>query len=92
MLQVVAHSIAIYVLIYLLGRRSSTPVFLYSFAFLLAQHLYAVLYKYKSWDLDISTVLMMYTLKYTALGCQLSDGLNEQPQGLSVYRETHKIT
>lgn len=36
MLQVVAHSVVIYLLISLLGRRSSTVVFLYSFGFLLA--------------------------------------------------------
>lgn len=63
-----------YLLLRLLKHRASTPVFIYSFAFLLAQHFYSLVYKYKSWDLDITTVLMMYTLKYTALGCQLADG------------------
>lgn len=69
MLQVVLHSSLIYILLALLGRKSSTPVFVYSFSFLLGFHLHSLIYKYKSWDLDVTTVLMMYTLKYTSLAC-----------------------
>lgn len=90
MLQIVGHSLVVYLLLRLLKHKASTPVFIYSFAFLLGQHYYSLVYKYKSWDLDITTVLMMYTLKYTALACQLSDGKGKVDQ-LSHYRQQQAL-
>ena len=44
-----------------------------------------------SWNLDITTVMMMYTLKYTALAFNISDSYKQDTQ-LSPYQLKYKVT
>jgi len=71
---VLGHSIIIYLLVRTLpNKMRNSVVLVYSFGFLLSYHLNSFLYHYRSWNLDITTILMMNTLKYSAFSFSVSD-------------------
>lgn len=63
-----------YALILLLKRKAAKVVFIECLLFQSIYHIYRQVVDYGGWKLDITTVLMMYTCKYTSFAFCFADG------------------
>lgn len=64
----------VYFLIVIFGRKSAKLVFIESLLFQSFYHIYRQIVDYGGWKLDISTIVMMYTCKYTSFAYCYEDG------------------
>lgn len=89
-----------YLLIVAFGRKAAKIVFIESLLFQSFYHLYRQTVDYGGWKLDISTIVMMYTCKYTSFAYCYEDGgkpLERLSQGffndfLIIYSIFNKFT
>ncbi|CAK88292.1 unnamed protein product (macronuclear) [Paramecium tetraurelia] len=87
-INVLFQTVVVYILVKVLGKKSPWPVFVESMIFVAAHHIYRQYTDYGGWKMDVTTILMMDTPKWTAFAFCVSDGLKTQ---LSKEQEIRKI-
>lgn len=65
-------------MIKLLGKKAPFPVFIESMLYLSAHHIYRQYYDYGGWKMDVSTILMMDTVKWTSFAMGVADGMVDE--------------
>mmetsp|Transcript_52365 Transcript_52365/g.131548 ORF Transcript_52365/g.131548 Transcript_52365/m.131548 type:complete len:465 (-) Transcript_52365:50-1444(-) len=87
----VASSVVVYLLLILCPRTSSHRiVFLFSMTVIVACHIYLMLLRWISWDLDFTGVQMILTIKLSSIGYNLYDGYLGEKQP-DPYKRAHAI-
>ena len=77
-----------YLLVVIFKRKAAKLVFAESLVFQSAYHIYRQYVDFGGWKLDISTIVMMYTCKYTSFAFCYEDGgkpLERLTEGLLFY-------
>ncbi|KAM3139277.1 hypothetical protein pb186bvf_008687 [Paramecium bursaria] len=77
-INILIQTIIVYVMVKYLGKNSPWPVFIETLLFLSIHHIYRQITDYGGWTLDVTTILMMNTAKWTSFAFQIQDGLNNK--------------
>lgn len=89
-LNVFLQTVIVYLIVAVLKTKSPLPVFLETLFYVSVHHLYRQYHDYGGWRLDVTTILMMDTVKWTSFAMCVRDGLVDEKL-LSKEQKERKI-